>query len=70
MVAPGIFEALIATAMGLIAAIPAGIAYNIYISRVDNLSLKYRTFAEEFLSILQRRVGGGAMQAHNEDHDA
>lgn len=57
MVAPGISEALIATAMGLIAAIPAGIAYNRYIVRVDGLSLKYRTFAEEFIGIMQRRLG-------------
>lgn len=55
MVAPGISEALIATAMGLIAAIPAGIAYNRYIANVDSLSLKYRMFAEEFISIMQRR---------------
>ncbi len=55
MVAPGISEALIATAMGLIAAIPAGIAYNRYITNVDQLSLKYRMFAEEFISIMQRR---------------
>lgn len=56
MVAPGISEALIATAMGLIAAIPAGIAYNRYITRVESLSLKYRMFAEEFIGIMQRRV--------------
>lgn len=56
MVAPGISEALIATAMGLIAAIPAGIAYNRYISRVDTLSIKYRTFIDEFVAILQRKM--------------
>lgn len=56
MVAPGISEALIATAMGLVAAIPAGIAYNRYINKVDHLSLKYRTFAQEFLGIMQRRM--------------
>ncbi len=58
MVAPGISEALIATAMGLIAAIPAGIAYNRYISQIDSLSMKYRMFMEEFISIMQRRVSG------------
>lgn len=58
MVAPGISEALIATAMGLIAAIPAGIAYNRYISKVDDLSLKYRMFMEEFIAIMQRRISG------------
>jgi biopolymer transport protein TolQ len=56
MVAPGISEALIATAMGLVAAIPAGIAYNRYINKVDHLSLKYRTFAQEFLGIMQRKM--------------
>lgn len=58
MVAPGISEALIATAMGLIAAIPAGIAYNRYISQVDGMSLKYRMFMEEFIAIMQRRLNG------------
>lgn len=67
MVAPGISEALIATAMGLIAAIPAGIAYNRYISRVDTLSLKYRTFLEEFIGIMQRRVFAASAGEH--DHD-
>lgn len=66
MVAPGISEALIATAMGLIAAIPAGIAYNRYIVRVDGLSLKYRMFAEEFIGIMQRRVGQNAPVAVGE----
>lgn len=56
MVAPGISEALIATAMGLVAAIPAGIAYNRYINKVDHLSLKYRMFTQEFLGIMQRRM--------------
>lgn len=65
MVAPGISEALIATAMGLIAAIPAGIAYNRYIVRVDSLSLKYRMFTEEFIAIMQRRLSG----VHHEDYE-
>lgn len=69
MVAPGISEALIATAMGLIAAIPAGIAYNRYINRVDNLSLKYRTFVEEFLGIMQRRLVGANTNLSTEDRD-
>lgn len=66
MVAPGISEALIATAMGLIAAIPAGIAYNRYVTQVDGLSLKYRVFVEEFIAIMQRRVSG----AYEEQSDA
>ena len=57
-VAPGISEALIATAMGLFAAIPAVIAYNRFSSRSDALLQNYETFAEEFSSILHRRVHG------------
>ena len=55
-VAPGISEALIATAMGLFAAIPAVIAYNRFSSRVDMLMGRYETFAEEFSSIVHRQV--------------
>ena len=58
MVAPGIAEALIATAMGLFAAIPAVIAYNRYLSDVESLTNRFSTFVEEFSTILQRqRVG-------------
>lgn len=56
MVAPGISEALIATAMGLIAAIPAVIAYNKFISEVDAMILRYENFLEEFTGILQRQA--------------
>ena len=59
MVAPGIAEALIATAMGLFAAIPAVIAYNRYADQVGRLEVRYDTFAEEFSSILHRRVHAG-----------
>ena len=55
MVAPGIAEALIATAMGLFAAIPAVIAYNRYAEKADRLSSTYENFAEEFATILQRQ---------------
>lgn len=55
-VAPGISEALIATAMGLFAAIPAVLAYNRFSSRADNLNSHYETFAEEFLAILHRQL--------------
>lgn len=55
-VAPGISEALIATAMGLFAAIPAVIAYNRYSARVETLIANYETFAEEFSSILHRQA--------------
>jgi len=54
-VAPGIAEALIATAIGLFAAIPAVVAYNRYTHDVDRLSVRYETFIEEFSNILQRQ---------------
>ena len=56
MVAPGISEALIATAMGLFAAIPAVIFYNRFASEIDRLTTRFETFAEEFAAILQRQV--------------
>ena len=59
-VAPGISEALIATAMGLFAAIPAVWAYNRFATKVERLSVRYDAFGEEFSSILQR-------QAHLDD---
>ncbi|MDH5766086.1 MAG: protein TolQ [Gammaproteobacteria bacterium] len=55
MVAPGIAEALIATAMGLFAAIPAVIGYNRFSDLVDRLVGRYENFAEEFATILQRQ---------------
>ncbi len=54
-VAPGISEALIATAMGLFAAIPAVWAYNRYATKVERINVRYETFAEELSSILQRQ---------------
>lgn len=60
-VAPGISEALIATAMGLFAAIPAVWAYNKYSTKVDRINSRYEAFAEEFSAILQR-------QSHGDDH--
>lgn len=62
-VAPGIAEALIATAIGLAAAIPAVIAYNRFSTTADTLSSNYENFADEFTSILHRKVhvrDGGA----------
>ncbi len=55
MVAPGIAEALIATAMGLFAAIPAVVAYNRFSDQVNRLLGRYENFAEEFATILQRQ---------------
>ncbi|MFA0811293.1 protein TolQ [Microbulbifer epialgicus] len=58
-VAPGISEALVATAMGLFAAIPAVMAYNRYSAKAEWLLSSYETFAEEFSSILHRKVHSG-----------
>jgi len=55
-VAPGIAEALIATAIGLFAAIPAVIAYNRFNSGIENLSTQYELFIEEFVVLLQRQA--------------
>jgi biopolymer transport protein TolQ len=55
-VAPGISEALVATAMGLFAAIPAVLAYNRFSARAESLANSYETFAEEFSSILHRQL--------------
>lgn len=55
-VAPGISEALIATAMGLFAAIPAVLAYNRYAAKVETINASYETFADEFSSILHRQI--------------
>ncbi len=60
MVAPGIAEALIATAMGLFAAIPAVVAYNRFATEVERLEGRYENFQEEFSTVLQR-------QAHNRE---
>jgi biopolymer transport protein TolQ len=57
-VAPGIAEALIATAMGLFAAIPAVIAYNRYSSRMDRLATRFESFMEELSNVLQRQASG------------
>ncbi|MCC5864065.1 MAG: protein TolQ [Wenzhouxiangella sp.] len=56
MVAPGIAEALIATAMGLFAAIPAVVAFNKYSSQVERLEMRYDNFKEEFAAILHRQA--------------
>jgi len=56
VVAPGIADALLATEMGLFAAIPAAIAYNRYAAKVDSLIHSYQTFMDEFSSILHRQA--------------
>jgi len=55
-VAPGIAEALVATAIGLFAAIPAVVAYNRYSHDIDRLAIRFESFIEEFSNILQRQV--------------
>ena len=54
-VAPGIAEALIATAIGLFAAIPATVAYNRFTHDIDRLAIRFESFVEEFSNILQRQ---------------
>ena len=53
-VAPGIAEALIATAVGLAAAIPAVVAYNFFVNRVRRISVEMENFSAEFLNIVER----------------
>ncbi len=59
MVAPGISEALIATAIGLFAAIPAVVAYNRFADQVTRLEIRFDAFTEEFSTILQRHATRG-----------
>ena len=63
-VAPGIAEALVATAIGLFAAIPAVIAYNRFARDIDRIAIQLETFIEEFSNILQRNVGVPAAAPH------
>jgi biopolymer transport protein TolQ len=59
-VAPGIAEALVATAIGLFAAIPAVVAYNRFARDIDRVAIRLETFIEEFSNILQRNLGAVA----------
>jgi biopolymer transport protein TolQ len=63
-VAPGIAEALVATAIGLFAAIPAVLAYNRFSRDIDRVSNRLETFIEEFSNILQRNVGAQSTSGH------
>ena len=63
-VAPGIAEALVATAIGLFAAIPAVVAYNRFARDIDRISIRLETFIEEFSNILQRNVGVQSASGH------
>jgi biopolymer transport protein TolQ len=60
-VAPGIAEALVATAMGLFAAIPAVIAFNHFVRHIERLSTRFDSFMEEFSNILQRQANAAAV---------
>jgi biopolymer transport protein TolQ len=63
-VAPGIAEALVATAIGLFAAIPAVIAYNRFARDIDRIAIRLETFIEEFCNILQRNVATQSPSGH------
>jgi biopolymer transport protein TolQ len=63
-VAPGIAEALVATAIGLFAAIPAVVAYNRFAHDIDRVANKLETFIEEFSNILQRNLGAHSASGH------
>ena len=63
-VAPGIAEALVATAIGLFAAIPAVVAYNRFSHDIDRVANKLETFIEEFSNILQRNLGAHSPSGH------
>ena len=62
-VAPGIAEALVATALGLFSAIPAVVAYNRFARDIDRIAIKEETFIEEFSNILQRNLGAQPSQS-------
>lgn len=61
-VAPGIAEALVATAIGLLAAIPSVLAYNFFIGRSEALIVEYEAFIEEFSNLLQRQILAARMK--------
>jgi biopolymer transport protein TolQ len=63
-VAPGIAEALVATALGLFAAIPAVVAFNRFARDIDRVAIKMETFIEEFSNILQRNLGASSASGH------
>jgi biopolymer transport protein TolQ len=63
-VAPGIAESLVATAIGLFAAIPAVVAYNRFAHDIDRVAIKLETFIEEFSNILQRNLGAHSASGH------
>jgi biopolymer transport protein TolQ len=70
VVAPGISEALIATAVGLAAAIPASIGYNSLLAKIKRCSLDMETFSQEFLNMVQRNLSNAAkVQRHGNESE-
>jgi biopolymer transport protein TolQ len=67
-VAPGIAEALVATAIGLFSAIPAVLGYNRFSHDVDRIAIKLETFIEEFSNILQRSLGSAGPSGSASGH--
>jgi biopolymer transport protein TolQ len=67
VVAPGISEALIATAVGLAAAIPAAIAYNSLLGKIKRVSLEMETFSQEFLNMIQRNLNTTKVPNHGNE---
>ncbi len=65
VVAPGISEALIATAVGLAAAIPASIGYNSILGKIKRTSLEMETFSQEFLNMVQRNLSSTTKASHH-----
>ena len=62
-VAPGIAEALVATAIGLFAAIPAVVSYNRFAREIDKIAIALETYIEEFSNILQRNLSANVNPA-------
>ena len=69
-VAPGIAEALVATALGLFAAIPAVVAYNRFADQVGRLEVRFDAFMEEFSTILQRHAARGGSSGSGQGHSS
>lgn len=66
LVAPGIAEALFATAMGLFAAIPAVVSYNRYSSQIERMAGRYENFIDEFVSVLMHNAAGDESESTTE----
>ena len=67
VVAPGISEALIATAMGLFAAIPAVVGYNYIIARTDRIAKEMEAFSTDLVTLIEKTIGGFEGQGRNDE---